>query len=159
MIGSHIQSPLTAPNFGTAAEPSVKNGVIRSDDHDRKSAPPPPASWSANGPDPWSSWMNGASCARGACAGGAGGAGSGGAGGAAGGSGPPHGGHPGLSQAHPAPNPWASYSDTTPWNPNDWKIDRKCSKELSDLLYDWPKDRYSGWHTLMRNHILSCNHG
>ena len=54
LIGTNLQqSPLSAPNFGQhQAEPSIVGGVIASDYHQRRSAPPTPASWSHQGPDP-----------------------------------------------------------------------------------------------------------
>ena len=47
----------------------------------------------------------------------------------------------------------------TAWNVNDWKIDRKTAKELQDKPFDGARDKYMDWHELMRNHVLSTNHG
>ena len=46
-----------------------------------------------------------------------------------------------------------------PFNPLEWKVERKTVKELSDSLYDGSKERFSDWRELMRTHLIACKHG
>ena len=47
----------------------------------------------------------------------------------------------------------------TPWNPRDWAIERKVSKELDNNPSDGDIAHYKEWHDNLRDHLLGSNQG